>query len=74
MSSVEGHLTPEVVLAALSKVEDPELHVDLVSLGMIKELAVEGERVSFAIELTTPACPLRNKLEADARRAVEGGP
>ncbi len=74
MSSVEGHLTPEVVLAALSKVEDPELHMDLVSLGMIKELAVEGERVSFAIELTTPACPLRNKIEADARRAVEALP
>ena len=74
MSSVEGHLTPEVVLAALSKVDDPELHKDLVSLGMIKELTIEGARVSFAIELTTPACPLKNKIEADARQAVEALP
>jgi ATP-binding protein involved in chromosome partitioning len=74
MSSEDGHITPEVVLTALGKVEDPELHKDLVSLGMIKELDVEGERVSFAIELTTPACPLKEKIESDARRAVEALP
>lgn len=74
MSSEDGYLTPEIVLAALGAVEDPELHKDLVSLGMIKELEIEGDRVSFAIELTTPACPLKEKIESDARQAVEALP
>jgi ATP-binding protein involved in chromosome partitioning len=74
MSNEDGHLTPKIILAALGTVEDPELHKDLVSLGMIKELAVDGGRVSFAIELTTPACPLKEKIESDARRAVEALP
>lgn len=63
-------LTREVVLNALSYVMDPELHKDLVSLGMIKDLQVDGERVSFTIELTTPSCPLKSKIENDARQAV----
>ena len=45
-------------LDALRKVIDPELRRDLVSLGMVKDLAVEGESVRLKIELTTPACPL----------------
>jgi ATP-binding protein involved in chromosome partitioning len=58
------------VMRALSQVQEPELHNDLVSLGMIKELVVNDGRVSFEIELTTPACPLRDQIEAEARQAV----
>ena len=52
----------EQVLRALRRVEDPDLKKDLVSLGMIKELKV-GKTISFAIELTTPACPLKKVME-----------
>lgn len=65
-------LTNEAVLNALSQVMDPDLHQDLVTLGMIKDLKIDGERVSFTIELTTPSCPLKSKIENDARRAVLG--
>lgn len=68
------NLTVERVLAALSKVQDPELGRDLVSLGMIKDLGVEGGRVSFTLQLTTPACPLREQIEREARQAVEAIP
>lgn len=63
-------LNNEAVLNALSHVLDPDLHQDLVSLGMIKDVKVEGDRVSFTIELTTPSCPLKTKIENDARQAV----
>jgi ATP-binding protein involved in chromosome partitioning len=64
-------VTKEDVLAALRKVLDPELKKDLVSLDMIKDLQVENDKVRFQIQLTTPACPMRSKIEADARKAVE---
>lgn len=60
----------DAVLDALRTVEDPDLHKDLVSLGMIKELKVEGETASFTVELTTPACPMKGKIEQDCRDAV----
>ena len=53
----------EQVLDALRGVKDPELHRDIVSLGMIEELKVDGGLVSFTFNLTTPACPLRTELE-----------
>ncbi len=62
------------VLEALRRVQDPELGRDVVSLGMIKDLKVEDGRVSFTLELTTPACPLSDQLEREARAAVEGVP
>ena len=71
MNNKAEPLTPETVMAALSKVQDPELKKDLVSLGMIKDLLIDGGKVTFIIELTTPACPLKAKIEADARHAVE---
>jgi ATP-binding protein involved in chromosome partitioning len=58
------------VLAALSQVQDPDLHRDLVSLGMIEDLSVEDGRVSFTLVLTTAACPLKDKIEGDCRQAV----
>ena len=69
-----AQVTPEAVLAALRQVEDPDLKQDLVSLGMIRDLEIEGGKVRFTIVLTTPACPLKSKMEADARNAVAALP
>ncbi len=63
-------ITREAVLAALSKVQEPELHQDLVTLGMIRDLKIDGETVNFSVMLTTPACPLRGRIEKEAREAV----
>ena len=63
-------VTQEHVLAALSTVKEPELGRDLVSLNMIKDLAVSGSHVSFTVELTTPACPLKAQIEREAQEAV----
>jgi len=64
------NITKEVVLNALSKVDEPDLHQDLVTLNMIHNLEIEGDKVSFTIMLTTPACPFRAKLEREAKEAV----
>jgi ATP-binding protein involved in chromosome partitioning len=66
-----SEITRDTVLAALSKVQEPELHQDLVSLGMVRDLIVENNEVSFSVMLTTPACPLRGRIEKEAREAVE---
>ena len=58
------------VTQALSTVQEPELHRDLVTLDMVKDLQVQGGAVSFTIVLTTPACPLRGVIESNARAAV----
>jgi ATP-binding protein involved in chromosome partitioning len=58
------------ILTALRGVEDPDLHKDVVSLGMIKDVKIDGNNVSFTFELTTPSCPLKDQLEASARSAV----
>jgi len=64
----------KAILEALSTVQEPELKKDLVSLGMIKDLKVEGGRVEFTLELTTPACPYRDQIKEEATRAVEKVP
>lgn len=63
-------VSKEMVLNALGKVQEPELHKDLVSLNMIQDLQIEGHLVKFRLVLTTPACPLKSKIENDARAAV----
>jgi ATP-binding protein involved in chromosome partitioning len=63
-------LDDESVLGALRTVMDPDLHRDLVSLNMVEELSVEGDRVAFTLVLTTAACPLKDQIENDARAAV----
>ena len=63
-------ITKEAVLAALSKVQEPELHQDLVTLNMIRNLEIEGDKVSFTVMLTTPACPLRGRIDKEVREAV----
>lgn len=67
-------VTKDAVLAALSKVQEPELHKDLVSLNMIQNLEISGDEVCFSIILTTPACPLKHRIESEARQAVMGVP
>src|SRR5919109_3458017 len=57
-------------MAALGTVKEPELGRDLVSLNMIKDLTVSASRVSFTVELTTPACPLKERIERESREAV----
>ncbi|HEV8724370.1 MAG TPA: Mrp/NBP35 family ATP-binding protein [Candidatus Binatia bacterium] len=64
------HLTEERILDALRGVQDPEIHRDIVSLGMVKNLAVDHGQVTFTVELTTPACPLRETIEHDCKQAL----
>ncbi len=63
-------VTSEQVLAALKTVQEPELHQDLVTLNMIKDIEVKDDQVAFTVTLTTPACPLRHQIEDEARAAV----
>lgn len=64
-------ISEAAVLAALSTVQEPELHQDLVTLGMIKGIHIQGGNVSFKIELTTPACPLQARIETESIGAVK---
>lgn len=67
-------VTKEAVLAALSKVQEPELHRDLVTLNMIHDIRIDGGKVGFTVMLTTPACPLKTKIQNEARQAVAAIP
>jgi ATP-binding protein involved in chromosome partitioning len=58
------------ILNALRSVKDPDLHKDIVALGFVKDLRVEGGRVAFTIELTTPACPVKDQMRDQAQAAV----
>ncbi len=62
------------VLEALRSVKDPDLRKDIVSLGFIKDLQIDGGKVSFLIELTTPACPVKDQMRDEARAAVMAVP
>ena len=63
-------VTTDQVLGALKTVQEPELHRDLVTLNMVKDIQIDEEDVRFTVTLTTPACPLRNQIESEARAAV----
>jgi len=67
-------ISQESVLNALRQVQDPDLKRDIVELGMIRDLEIKGGEVKFRFVLTTPACPVREELENQARRAVESLP
>ena len=64
----------EAILAALKVVVDPDLRRDIVSLGFVKNVAIDQGRVSFTIELTTPACPVKDQLRDQAAAAVRALP
>ena len=67
-------LNEEAVLEVLGTVQDPDLNRDIVTLGFIKDLAIEGAKVSFKVELTTPACPVKEQLKAECFTKVSGIP
>jgi ATP-binding protein involved in chromosome partitioning len=64
-------ITQSDIIQALSTVNDPDLKKDLVSLDMIKDISVSDTKVSFTVVLTTPACPLKEKIKNDCEEAVE---
>jgi ATP-binding protein involved in chromosome partitioning len=70
MSSVDQ----SAVLDALRAVKDPDLHKDIVALGFVKDLHVDGGRVAFTVELTTPACPVKDAMRDQAQRVVSALP
>lgn len=70
-----NHLSEEIVLDSLKQIMDPDLRKDIVTLGFIKDLKISGGVVAFRIVLTTPACPVKEQMEAQANeivRSLEG--
>lgn len=67
-------LTQDLVLEALKAVIDPDLHVDIVTLGFVKSVTIDGSKVSAVIELTTPACPVKDLLKEQAVTIIRGLP
>lgn len=64
------NLTEARVLQVLEAVKDPDLGSSIVSMGMIKDLKIDGANLSFTCELTTPACPVKEKIESDIRARI----
>ncbi|MBI3620632.1 MAG: Mrp/NBP35 family ATP-binding protein [Nitrospirae bacterium] len=67
-------VTQEAVLAALSKIQDPDLHRDIVSLGFVQNLTIADSTVAFDVVLTTPACPVKDQMRDEATRLVSAIP
>ena len=67
-------VTQEQVLDVLRTVQDPDLHKDIVTLGFVKDVKIAGGEVDFTIELTTPACPVKDEMKAEAERKVAALP
>ncbi len=64
-------MTKEAIIKALGTVDDPDLKKDLVTLGMIEDVEISGNKVSFSVVLTTPACPLKEKIKNDCIDAIK---
>ncbi len=65
-------LTEAAILDALRQVQEPELGRDIVTLDMVKAITIDGMATAFTIELTTPACPLKDEIEGNTRAALSG--
>jgi ATP-binding protein involved in chromosome partitioning len=63
-------VTVDQVITALKTVKDPEIHKDIVSMGMIKDMSINEDKLSFTLELTTPACPFNSEIEQDVRNSI----
>src|SRR5215210_6201178 len=63
-------LNEQLILDSLRQIRDPDLHKDIVTLGFIKDLKIDGGNVSFRIVLTTPACPVKAEMESAAKEIV----
>ena len=68
----DGPVTEEKVLDVLKRVQDPDLRKDIVSLGFIRNLKIEGANVAFDLNLTTPACPVKDQMRDEAVALVKG--
>src|SRR6201985_615987 len=64
-------MTPEKVLAALSNGQEPDLGKDIVTLGMVKDVEINGNYVAFTVVLTTPACPMKDHIKNACVNAVK---
>lgn len=64
-------ITPEMVLERLKTVMDPELHIDIVSLGLIYKTDVVGKKIKVTMTLTTPGCPLAPEIDRLVRQAIK---
>lgn len=64
-------ITQEQIFKALSTVQEPDLKKDLVTLNMIKDIEVNGNNIAFTVILTTPACPMKDKIEQDCVEAIK---
>lgn len=64
-------LSEQDVLNALRTIQDPDLHKDIVSLGFIKNMKIDKGKVRFDIEMTTPACPVRDNFKTQAMESVQ---
>lgn len=67
-----SQISQEVVLNSLRQIIDPDLRKDIVTLGFIRDLTIDGSEVAFTIMLTTPACPVKEEMETQARDIVSG--
>ncbi len=70
ISSASDSDREAAILSKLKVIIDPDLHQDIVSLGFVKDLKIDGSTVSFCLELTTPACPVREEFRSSAEAAV----
>ena len=66
-------VTVDKVISALKNVKDPELHKDIVSMGMIKDITINEDKLAFTLELTTPACPFNSEIEQDVKYHIKFG-
>lgn len=64
-------MTPEKVLDALRNVQEPDLGKDIVTLNMVKDIVISGNMVSFTLELTTPACPMKDLMARGCENAIK---
>jgi len=67
-------LNEQLILDGLRQIQDPDLHKDIVTLGFIRDLKIDGGNVSFRIVLTTPACPVKAEMESAAKQIVSALP
>ncbi len=65
-----GTISREDVRQALAHIQDPDLHRDIVSLGFVRDIEIDGAAVSVTIQLTTPACPVKDQMKAEAERVI----
>src|SRR5687768_12889088 len=69
-----SELNEQLILDSLRQIEDPDLHKDIVTLGFVRDIRIDGGNVAFRIVLTTPACPVKAEMETAAREIVGGLP